>query len=214
MNYLIGSGYHHKSDWDAEFFEIWKKNTEKYTNNYYVVCTNTPANSEKILLLNNNLGHVGDCIAEKRDDLCGWSHSIITLAMIAYGMGKDLIFKESDCLFFGDVPQKLYEDIGDKGMVFGPQMTSAPYMPCAQSTFLIKHFCIIGFVRSYLYMKSDRFLLPEDKFVELEKQQPEVYGRFSFGVDRQRPLPWSDEVWYAQQWTREELNEAKERGLI
>ena len=39
MNYIIGSGYHYKSTWDAEFFQIWKENTEKYSKDYYVICT-------------------------------------------------------------------------------------------------------------------------------------------------------------------------------
>jgi hypothetical protein len=30
----------------------------------------------------------------------------------------------------------------------------------------------------------------------------------------QMTLPWDAEVWYAQQWTQEELDEAKNRGLI
>jgi hypothetical protein len=57
-------------------------------------------------------------------------------------------------------------------------------------------------------------MLPEDKFVKLEEQSPDIYGRLSFGVDRQRPIPWDDEAWYAQQWTQEELDEARRRGVI
>ena len=30
----------------------------------------------------------------------------------------------------------------------------------------------------------------------------------------QMTLPWDSEVWYAQQWTQEELDEAKSRGLL
>jgi hypothetical protein len=214
MNYIIGSGYHYKSTWDAEFFQTWKENTEKYSKDYYVICTKVPADCDNIVLLNDNLGHVGDCIRENREGLCGWSHSVLTLALIAYGAGKDLIFKESDCIWHGDIVRKMYTDIGDKGMVFGARMTAAPWMACAQATFLIKHWCILGFIRDYLFLPSDKDMLPEDKFVKLEQQSPHIYGRLSFGVDRQRPIPWEDEVWYAQQWTQEELDEAKRRGVI
>jgi hypothetical protein len=214
MKYIVGSGYHYRSTWDSEFFQLWKKNTEKYTKDYYVVCTKVPADCDNMILLNDNLGHVGDCIKENRDGLCGWSHSVLTLAMIAYGANKDLIFKESDCIWHGDVPSKLYEDCGDKGMVFGAKMTAAPWMACAQATFLIKHWCILEFIRDYLFLPSDKDMLPEDKFVKLEEQSPNTYGRISFGVDRQRPIPWDEPVWYAQQWTQEELDEAKRKGIV
>lgn len=214
MNYIIGTGYHRRSERDEKFLEIWKRNTEKYCHNYYVISTTHSSRIGHDVLLSNNLGHVGDCISENQEGLCGWSHSILTLAMIAYGCGKDLIFKEADCIWKGDVPSKLYEDCGDRGMVFGPKMTAAPWMACAQATFLIKHWCILGFVRDYLALPSDKDMLPEDKFVRLEEQSPQIYGRFSFGVDRQRPIPWDDEVWYAQQWTQDELDEAIRKGIV
>jgi hypothetical protein len=214
MNYIIGSGYHRRCEWDEKMLELWKQNTEKYSKHYFIVSTTHGSKTDHDILLSNNLGHVGDCIRDNREGLCGWSHSILTLALIAYGCGKDLIFKESDCLWFGDVPQRMYEDCGDKGMVFGAKMTAAPYMACAQATFLIKHWCLLGFVRDYLCLPSDKDMLPEDKFVRLEEHAPHIYGRISFGVDRQRPIPWDDEVWYAQQWTQAELDEAQTRGLV
>jgi hypothetical protein len=108
----------------------------------------------------------------------------------------------------------MYQDLGDKGMVFGAKMDAAPWMACAQSTFLVRHSFILDFLRGYLFRPNDKDMLPEDKFVKLEENSPNNYGRLSFGVDRMRPLPWDSEVWYAQQWTQEELDEAKKRGLI
>jgi len=160
------------------------------------------------------VGHVGDMIKENREGLCGWSASICALAMIAYNCGKDFIYKEADCLWFGPVPERMYQDCEDKGMVFGAKMKTAPWMNCAQSTFLIRHSFILDFLRGYLFLPHDKDMLPEDKFVKLEENHPDRFGRLSFGVDRMRPLPWDAEVWYAQQWTQEELDEAKKRGLI
>jgi hypothetical protein len=134
--------------------------------------------------------------------------------MIAYNCGKDFIYKEADCLWFGPVPERMYQDLGDKGMVFGAKMKTAPWMACAQSTFLIKHWFILDFLRGYLFLPSDKDMLPEDKFVKLEENAPDKYTRLSFGVDREKPMPWESEVWYAQQWTQEELDEAKKRGLL
>lgn len=214
MNYIIGSGYHWRSEWDERMLDIWKKNTERYSNNYYIISTNRSSELQGDVWIDNNLGHVGDLIKENREGLCGWSASICALAMIAYNCGKDLCFKEADCLWFGNVPQRMYEDCGDKGVVFGAKMDSAPWMACAQSTFLIKHWFILQFVRDYLSLPDDKDMLPEDKFVKLEESSPANYGRLSFGVDRMRPLPWDSEVWYAQQWTEEELKEAESLGLL
>ena len=50
--------------------------------------------------------------------------------------------------------------------------------------------------------------------MKLEENDLDSYGRLSFGGDRMRPLPWDTEVWYAQQWTQNELDEAKSRGLL
>lgn len=213
MNYIVGSGYHYRSDWDFDFFEIWKANTKKYNDDYFVMSTG-PSLDNRFVACRHNIGHVGDLIKEGREGLCGWSASVCALAMIAYNCGKDFIYKEADCLWFGNVPERMYQDLGDKGMVFGAKMDSAPYMACAQSTFLIRHSFILDFLRGYLFLPHDKDMLPEDKFVKLEENSPDRYGRLSFGVDRMRPLPWDAEVWYAQQWNQQELDEAKSRGLI
>ena len=213
MNYIIGSGYHYRSDWDFDFFEIWKDNTKKYTDDYFVMSTGQSLNN-RFIPCHHNIGHVGDLIKENREGLCGWSASICALAIIAYNCGKDFIYKEADCLWFGGVPDKMYQDCEGKGMVFGAKMDAAPWMACAQSTFMIRHSFILDFLRGYLFLPHDKDMLPEDKFVKLEENHPDNYGRLSFGVDRMRPLPWDTEVWYAQQWNQQELDEAKSRGLI
>jgi hypothetical protein len=214
MNFIIGSGYHYKSEWDRSFYDIWRKNTENYTRDYHIISTVRGAPATNHILCDHNLGHVGDLIREGRGGLCGWSASVCALAMVAYNTGKDFCFKEADCLFFGDVVGQMYRDCGDKGMVFGAKMDAAPWMACAQSAFLIRHWFILDFLRAYLFLPDDKDMLPEDKFVKLEENHPDRLGRLSFGVDRMRPLPWDAPVWYAQQWSQGELDEAKGRGII
>jgi len=214
MNYIIGSGYHYRSPWDSAFFDIWKKNTHKYTTDYYVISTINGCKAHNQVFLHNNLGHVGDLMKDNGKGLCGWSGSVCALAMIAYNCGKDLVFKEQDTLFFGPVVEQMYKDCEGKGMVFGAKMDSAPWMTCAQSAFLLKRDFILDFMRGYLFLPDDKDMLPEDKFVKLEENSPTNYGRLSFGVDRMRPLPWDAPVWYAQQWSDDELQEARTRGLI
>jgi hypothetical protein len=168
----------------------------------------------KQIFCNCNLGHVGDLIKENKGGLCGWSASVCMLALLAYNCGRDFIYKEADCLWFGPVLERMYQDCDGKGMVFGAKMDAAPWMACAQSTFLIKRDFILDFLRGYLFLPDDKDMLPEDKFVKLEENSPDRYGRLSFGVDRMRPLPWDSEVWYAQQWTQEELEKARSLGLL
>ena len=214
MNYIIGSGYHYRSNWDRDFYYLWYNNTRNYSSDVCVISTNRSVPAPINVHCNHNIGHVGDLMKEGREGLCGWSASICALAMVAYNCGKDLIYKESDCLWFGPVPEQMYQDCGDKGMVFGAKMDAAPWMNCAQSTFLLRHSFILDFLRGYLFLPHDKDMLPEDKFVKLEENAPNSYGRLSFGVDRMRPIPWDDKVWYAQQWTQSELDEAKQRGLL
>lgn len=211
---MIGSGFHYRSPWDSKFYDIWATNTERYTFNYTVISTVCSVSAINHILCGHNLGHVGDLMKENRGGLCGWSASVCALAMIAYNCGKDLIYKEADCIWKGPVPEQMYKDCEGRGMVFGRKMESAPWMACAQSTFLLKNDFILDFLRGYLFLPDDKDMLPEDKFVKLEENHPDRYGRLSFGVDRERPIPWDAPVWYAQHWKKEELEEAKSRGVI
>jgi hypothetical protein len=222
--FIIGSGYWHQdgmSEAASNFHKIWLNNISKYTDSpIYVVCVggcrpNFNDEREILITLNGNCGHVGALInGTKNYPIGGWSASICLLAMLAYNNESSFVYAEQDCLWFGGVPERMYQDLGDKGMVFGAKMGAAPWMSCAQSTFLIRHSFILDFLRGYLFLPHDKDMLPEDKFVKLEENSPNNYGRISFGVDRERPMPWDAEVWYAQQWTQEELDEAKKRGLL
>jgi hypothetical protein len=156
--------------------------------------------------VNHNLGHLHYLLEKKQGGLCGWSAHIITLAMIAYCGGKDFVFKEADCFWHGDVIGKMYQDLGNAKFVFGRKMKSPPNMSCSQSTFLVLHDFIPEFVSTYLALPDDIEMLPEDKFVTLERMQPFNYTRLSFGVDRERPIPFGDPIWFVQQVTEEELN--------
>jgi hypothetical protein len=93
-------------------------------------------------------------------------------------------------------------------------MTAAPWMNCAQSLFMVKHHFIPAFVSVYLSLGPDRSHLGEDKFIHVERCYPKLTRKLSFGVDRMRPIPWDDEVFYFQQPTPNELDEAYRRKLI
>lgn len=144
--------------------------------------------------------------------LCGWSSTLVTLAMMAYTNMSDLLFIEADCLAFGPFIERMYAELGDGGMIFG----GSSIMPCAQSLILIRHSFIPQFVVEYLTGADERRLsdLPETRFRKMQQRNPGMVRQFSFGCDRERPLPVDDEVWYAQKLTRDELLMLRERGLL
>jgi hypothetical protein len=164
-----------------------------------------------LLILKGNLGHIGDLLeGRKPHKFCGWSMGVMTLALLAYQNETDFIYKEQDCLAFGPWVERLYSECGDKKVCFGKN----GLMTCAQSLFLVKHDFIPEFVRSYLGTGPDAATMPETKFSNMAKVNQPNWTQFGFGVDRDRPIPWDDEVFYAQHLTRNELGELSKRGLI
>lgn len=170
-----------------------------------------------VVRLTGDLGHIHQHLdggPKAHHAFTGWSASVMALAMLAYIDEADFVYRESDCLAFGPWVTRLYRDCGDRGWVFGPKMTAAPWMACAQSIFLVKHATIPWFVRTFLAEgpENDRERIGETRFVRMERGMPAA--RLSFGVDRMRPIPWDDEVFYFQQPTRDDIAEANRRGLI
>ena len=61
--------------------------------------------------------------------------------------------------------------------------------------------------------KADK--LSEHRFMYIERLfGPSKIKRLSFGVDRVRPIPWDAPVFYFQQPTKEEIEEARKRGVL
>ena len=128
-----------------------------------------------------------------------------------------LIYKEEDCLAFGDCEDQLYTDMGDGDMAFGRRMTSEPWMECSQSLFIVRHAFIPQMVSAYLGMGKDGDVnnLGERKFQNLEARfGTHRIRRLTFGVDRERPLPFDAPVWFGQQFTNGEMEALKRRNLI
>ena len=219
MSYIICTGYYGEQGSDKEkFYDTWYRNTM------------THAKPERVIVLANggsrigeapgqwinlggNLGHTHDLTEHRKPHaMCGWSCGFVALAMIAYMDECDFIFKEQDCLAFGPWVEQLYSEIGERGMLFGHSRV----MACAQSLCLIKHAFIPEFVKLYMSQgnEQERSNECELKFARLEKSFPFWFGRFSFGVDRDRPMPVTEPVWYGQQFTQEELAELKNLKLI
>lgn len=228
--YLIGTGYHRNAGLASgektgglapeHFFDLWLANTERHSAAFTAVMASGDGPRPNKIPLRvkwmdfvSDLGHVHDLNNHRKPyHWCGWSISFVTLALIAYFDESDFIFKESDVLAFGPWVDRMYDEIGNAGMIFG----KAKCMPAVQSLVLCKHEFIPEFVRLFMGTGSEQIKSNEGelKFARLEQQNPGKFARYSFGVDRDRPLPYDDEVWYAQHWTSNELAELCCRNLI
>lgn len=227
---VVGTGYVPRKDAD-KFAALWHRQVirslpDKHREKIFVIHHGEPdhnplgSRAGVQVVRAKNLGHVHDLIGIKdkpptrpEQELCGWSASVMLLAMLAYNCERDLLYVEQDCLLFGQVSKEIVAQAQreKRVMLFG----SCKIMGAAQSLFWVKHEWLTRFVAGYLNLWPDncKDRRPENKFEMLEKDHAGV-GRFNFGVDRDRPLPWEAPVWYAQQWKPHELDEAKKRKLL
>lgn len=219
---FVGSGYFDTPGKHcAEFFRTWYANTAKIipASDIHILSVgrSEPASDFGIWIeLEGNLGHTHDLTnGRKPYEWCGWSMGFFTLAMLAYCNESDFCYKEQDCLAFGPWLDRMYSDLGNKNCVFGDSK-HRDTQACAQSLVLVRHYFIPEFVRLYLGTGDERIKENECelKFARLEKEHPDHFCRLSFGVDRDRPLPFDAEVWYAQHFTESEMLELIGRRLI
>ncbi len=224
--FLIGSSYFDKRQANRpEFLRVWIENTRKCFPNPTRVVLVAEAGSKipfplpegyDTVNLSGDLGHVTMLESgQKKHEFGGWTAHMVALAMLAYCDEADFIYKESDCLAFGEIEKRMYEDLGDGDIVFGHAQPVAPGFPSSQSLFLVRHFFIPEFVRTYLSLGGDAQVHGEWKFVHLmDKIGRRRAKMLSFGQDRCRPIEWHRPTWYAQQIYPEELAEMKTRNLI
>lgn len=235
MRFLLGSSFFFgASTFKREVFELWCENMEhvaKRASRTVMIYEGGstppffPTWAESVRL-NGDLGHIHQHLdngPKSHHAFTGWSASVMALAMLAYLDESDFVYVESDCFPFGPWVDRMYADCGDKAWVFGPKMTSAPWMACAQSLFMVRHKAIPDFVRMFLSNgpENSRHLIGETRFVKMaEFRYPSEFhpvlpaAYLSFGVDRMRPIPWDEPVMYFQQPTPAELAEAKRRNLL
>jgi len=219
MRYIIGTGFHSKPGENREaFFPIWWANTMRYANPERVIVLASggnpiPGAPGQWISMAGDLGHTHDLNNHRKPyHWCGWSIALVTLALLAYFNETDFIFKEQDALAFGPWVDRMYAEIGSKGLIFG----RARCQQAVQSILLCKHDFIPEFVRLYMGTGSEQLKENEGelKFARLEEAHPNLFGRYSFACDRDRPIPYNDEVVYAQQMTAAEIQEFRNRGRL
>jgi hypothetical protein len=216
--YTVLSGYHQRTPAQQWFFHIWWENVMRYTNPERVIVLGSgssvvPDGGGHWIVLSGDLGHCGQVLSvEKPYHFCGGTSSVLALLMLAYCNETDALFKEQDLLAFGPYVEKMYEEIGDHGCIFG----NCRQMGTTQSLMLVRHWFIPELVRMYLGTGQEKHPqnVGESKFRRLEEEFPEKFCRYSFGVDRDRPIPYDDPIFFCQKMTNEELRELAKRGLI
>lgn len=225
--YLVGSSYFDKRQADRpEFLRIWIENTKKcFANPTRVVLVAEAGSNIPFRLpdgydsvnLTGDLGHVTMLESgEKKHVHGGWTAHMLALAMLAYCDEADFIYKESDCLAFGDILNQMYADLGEDGdIVYGHAHPGPPGMPSSQSLFLVRHRFLPELVKSYIAYGPDAKNYGEQKFCRL---RDDFGGRrikmLSFGVDRVKPINYDRMPMYCQQVYPEEIAELKRRNLL
>lgn len=195
-----------------QWLNIWYSNTQKFSKNTQINLFGPDIPSDdRFLWIRQiadypNLGHVGDYLnGSRQGKWCGWTAGVVFGMMHAYLNNVDFLYKEQDCLWFGEgIVDQLYQDIGNSDIVVG----SCKLIGVAQSLFLVKRNAIPAIIAS-LAQDDDKDVLPEYKFARLPN-----HAKLSFGYDRDRPFNTDDKHWYIQQVSKEELDLLRTEGLI
>lgn len=167
-----------------------------------------------------DLGHIRDKHEGRTNyPFTGWAGGMLMGAMAAYNECLDFIYKEQDCLAFGDWVERLYDDMGNAMAALGRGLLP-PHnqLKSSQSLFIVRHRHIPTFIADYIARGEDMATGPntgENKFRRMIITSPEWYREQSgWNVDRDRPLPIYQRTWAAQQITIPEFNQLKQLKLI
>lgn len=218
---LIGSGFYASFENHREasrFFHLWQENTQLELHRSsaeiqsIVVVDNSALGlpdyfSNERVRIHRNLGHAGDPFPKiAGTPLLGWSISWIIPALAAYSEGCDFIYKEQDCLAFGDWLPMV--------RVGRFSIGRNDNMPCEQSLFFIRHDAILEVVRLYLCITDhDAVMSTEEKFVRV--MQAVSGAEFhSLTGGRNRPLPDSSKPFYLQRITNDEMQALQRAALL
>lgn len=224
-NYILYTGYvnHPKDEYclhlkyaslnTQEFFDIWYINTRKHIPEnipIHIVGPDCPDLSKtknvKCLAEYKNLGYCADLIEKRTNDfLIGYNAGVVYGMIDAYVRGKDYLYKEQDCLAFGNYVDEIYKISGSHSVVIGPNKTQA----CSTALHFIKRAGIPYAISTMVSAPDAVNLLTEVKY---RRMQNLVW--LPFGYDRDRPFNTKDKIFYIQQVKKSELQILKDEKLI
>lgn len=204
-----------------DFLDIWYKNTVQFCNptKIYVINVSNPIDKKyanlEFINMTENLGHVNDFVKlNDTHSLSGYTLSVLIGMLVAYNNKADFIYKEQDCLAFGNWVDELYNELEEKG---NKMLIGKGHMDgfIEQSLFICKNEFILPFISLYLnFMQGDYPLLPEYKFLQIMQNNPALIGFLDFGYGRIRPVNYQDSVFYVQQLNDEEIQYLENTGMI
>lgn len=211
MSYIIGTGYHQSQDPyinDYSFFkDIWLPNTLNLQPKRIVIVTsgvkldlNHPL-VEYINLPNKTL-HVKD-MGKSHERFGGWSLSFINSALYAYSCKSDFIYKEQDCLTFGDIIPKIINQTDSYMMSTGELFNLPnPSYSIELSLMYIKYEFIPTFISELLSIPQNdggvNHMRPEVKFLQIKNKYPNKIKFFTQGYGGNRPYIIEDQDFYIQ----------------
>ncbi|MBK6765867.1 MAG: hypothetical protein IPG71_05910 [bacterium] len=149
----------------------------------------------------------------------GWTRAFALGAMYAYLNDAEYsVFLEQDCLIVGDgIIERAIENMSRAEISYG----GTSVVRIEQSFVIIKRDYILRFLNDFLGMKaSDRDVFTEVKFQRIQKREYALSfaglnnSRFiplPFGFGRNRPIDFAERCFYAQQWSRAELEALNQR---
>ena len=215
---FIGTGFYSSAEdhpRKLDFFKTWLLNNPSFPT---VVIDNSALGlgpepsfaaygaDLRIIRVRKNLGHMSAPLVPSR--LLGGTLSWILPALVAYSENCDYIYKEQDCLAFGNwIPE-----VRQGRASFGNHAT----MDCEQSLVYIARDFIPDFLAAYMAIpESDAQVLGETKYKLIEAQFPGQIARHALQPGRGRPLPLDFRgPWTAQQFTAAELAALKAAGWV
>jgi hypothetical protein len=141
-----------------------------------------------------------------------WAVSAMTAAAYALANDMDMVYIEQDCLVYGlDMAVKMAQEQGGMWYGFGENSSYRPGW-AANSFLYVNNDSLLPFIKSMHEIKDciDGEIKLEQKFHKAIKHNFAIEYKdvhfWPFGVDRLRPIPWDQEIFYGQQLNDEELD--------
>lgn len=228
--FLIGTGFvrNAKTPIPAnDFYMVWLKNTIPVnpTKIFVVGAAGAvpdvpPGDKVTYFKCHGDLGHIRDKHEGRTNyPFTGWAGGMMLAALAAYNECLDFIYKEQDCLAFGNWAEQLYLDMGDGGAALGNRLNPPHRLNSSQSLFIVRHREIPDFVSNYIFAGPDKAMgaqTGENKFRRMMEELPGTYKEQSgWNLDRNRPLYYrKGEPWAAQQITPQEFDTLKKLNFI
>ena len=216
-DYIIGTGYYHSEprkgksghvvvDYSnaANFYsDIWLPNTMLGSSPLRICVTNsasTPVESPELVQWINLAANPGHGRFSKKRQMTGWASGFVQGALYAYMSDADYIYKEQDCLCFGDWVPTLYRELESTGceMLVGELVGKGWQYRIELCLTIMKWEYILPFLAQLLSEPNGSGgSCPERKFWSIKEQSEGKIGYMSFGYGGNRPFE-IDDVFYIQ----------------